>query len=270
MTMSANLITSIDDPRVAAYRDLKGRTARGEAMFVTEGRILTRRLLDSRFEVESVLLAEPFRAEFEDPAARRGVPVYLADEKLMRELVGFPFHLGVLGCAKRGRPRPLADLQPRLEQGGPMTLVVCPHTANRENLGSVFRSSGAFGVDGVLLGPDCCDVFSRRCLRCSMGAVLSLPVIQPADLAADLRELRGRWGFELWGAVLDERAEVLSNLARPPRVALLLGNEFEGLGEQWLALCDRRVTVPMHGRIDSLNVAVAAGVFLYELCSPLV
>ena len=258
-------ITSLDDPRVAPYRDLKNRAARGESVFVTEGRTLTRRLLDSRFEVQSVLVALQAVEEFNPLARQRAVPLYQADDTLLRELVGFPFHLGVLGCASRGPRRPLTDLAPRLDAGGPMTLIVCPHTASRENLGSVFRSAGAFGADAVLLGPACCDVFSRRCLRCSMGAVLSVPAIEPDDLAGDLNTLRTRWGFELWAAVLDERAELLSSHKRPARVALLLGNEFEGLQAEWLDRCDRRVTVPMHGRIDSLNAAVAAGIFLYEL-----
>jgi len=264
--MPCQPITSLDDPRVACYRDLKGRTARGEDLFVTEGRLLTRRLLESRFDVQSILLAGQFVEEFEPLAAARGAALYQAEAGLLRDLVGFPFHLGVLGCARRGPRRPLTDLADRLDAGGPMTLVVCPHTANRENLGSVFRSAGAFGADAVLLGPPCCDPFSRRCLRCSMGAVLSVPVIHPGDLAADLNALRSRWGFELWAAVLDEHADLLSRRARPDRVALLLGNEFDGLQALWLDLCDRRVTIPMHGRIDSLNAAVAAGIFLYELC----
>ena len=147
--MPPELITSLDDPRVACYRDLKGRTARGEDLFVTEGRLLTRRLLESRFDVQSILLAGQFVEEFEPLAAARGAALYQAEAGLLRGLVGFPFHLGVLGCARRGPRRPLTDLADRLDAGGPMTLVVCPHTANRENLGSVFRSAGAFGADNI-------------------------------------------------------------------------------------------------------------------------
>jgi tRNA G18 (ribose-2'-O)-methylase SpoU len=114
---------------------------------------------------------------------------------------------------------------------------------------------------------DIADPFSRRVLRVSMGAALHLPIVESRDLAADLAELAAA-RFELVAAVLDPAAEPLAKVRRGKRLALLLGGEGHGLAAQWLTLCHRRVTIPMQVGIDSLNVAVAAAVLLYEFTRP--
>jgi tRNA G18 (ribose-2'-O)-methylase SpoU len=125
--------------------------------------------------------------------------------------------------------------------------------------------AAGFGVDGVVLGERCCDPFSRRCLRVSMGAVLAMSFVKSANQLADLRSLKGRWHIELLAAVLDDRAERLAGLHWPRRAGVLFGNESEGLRDQWLAECGRKVTIPMRTGVDSLNLGVAAGVFVYEM-----
>jgi tRNA G18 (ribose-2'-O)-methylase SpoU len=119
-------------------------------------------------------------------------------------------------------------------------------------------------VTAVVLGPGCCDPFSRRVLRVSMGAALRVPIVETRDLAGDLARLRTEWGFELAATVLDSAAEPLHTAARTNRLAVLFGNEHAGLSPEWIALCDRRVTIPMAGDADSLNVAVAAGIVLHH------
>ena len=116
-----------------------------------------------------------------------------------------------------------------------------------------------------LLGPQCCDPFSRRCLRVSMGAVLRAPYRKSADLAADLDALRDRWGVEMLAAVLDEQAVPLAGVRWPRRAAVMLGNEFDGLDDRWLCYCTQRATIPMARETDSLNLGVAAGIFVYEM-----
>lgn len=255
-------IESIDDPRIAAYRDLKNRTLRGQRLFITEGPLLTRRLLESPFGVESVLVgamhAEQFRRLVGEAA-----PLYVAPDRMLGEIVGFKFHRGVLACGRRPKPLTLDDLPP--PAGAEQTLLVCPAVCDRENFGSLCRIAAAFGLDGVLLGERCCDPFCRRVLRVSMGAVFRLPIVRSADLADDLRTLKARRGTELWAAVLDEDAQPLHRVRRPPALAVLFGHETHGLSEPWLAMCDRRVTIPMRRGIDSLNLAVAAGIFFYVL-----
>lgn len=257
-------IESWDDPRMAAYRNLRDRTLRGENLFVAEGRIVARRLLESRFEVESVLVSEGDVEEFAGLAAARGVPLYVAPEALLSRIVGFPFHLGVLAA---GRRRPLPSLEdllcpPPLPS---LRMLVLPEVTKPENLGLAVRSAAAFGLDAVLLGARCCDPLSRRALRVSMGTVLQVPLGRSEDLIADLLALKQRWKASLVAAVLDPHARPLAELCWPTRAAVLVGNEWTGLSAGWLELCDERITIPMHGGVDSLNLGVAAGIFLYEM-----
>ena len=257
------IIDSLDDPRVAAYRNLPDRTLRGESIFVTEGRVLTRRLLESRYQAESIFCAEQHAEELQRAAAGR-CPVYAAPEPLLIRIVGFQFHLGVLGAGRRATPATLAELMSGVDPAAPLTLAVCPEVTKPENLGLVFRSAAAFAIHGVLLGPTCCDPFSRRCLRISMGGVLSLPWACSAEILDDLEALRTRYQLELVATVLDPQAEKIDQIPWPRRLGLVFGSEFEGLRHHWLEKCHRRVTIPMHPGTDSLNLGVAAGIFLYK------
>jgi tRNA G18 (ribose-2'-O)-methylase SpoU len=256
-------IDSLDDPRVAAYRNLRDRTLRGERMFVAEGSLLVMRLLESRFAAESLLVAEPRLAEFL-PHAPAGAPLYVAAEPLLQAVIGFHLHQGVLAV---GRRRPEMSLQELLgpPDDRPLGTIVCPQITKPENMGLIFRVAAGLGADGLLLGPQCCDPFSRRCLRVSMGAVLRAPYRKSADLAADLDALRQHWGVEMLAAVLDEQAVPLAGVRWPRRAAVMLGNEFDGLDDPWLSYCGQRATIPMARETDSLNLGVAAGIFVYEM-----
>jgi tRNA G18 (ribose-2'-O)-methylase SpoU len=257
-------IESIDDPRVAAYRNLRDRTLRGEQIFVAEGRLLVLRLLASRYEAESVFVAEELAGEFQQAVAGR-VPLYVASKSLLREVSGFPFHRGALAAGRRGEPATLEQLLGPANAADRLDLIVCPQITQPENLGLVFRTAAAFGLDGVLLGQRSCDPFARRSLRLSMGGALQIPFVRSRDILGDLARLKTRWGVTLVAAVVDQQAEPLPQFSWPPRTALLLGHEFEGLDADSLALCDRRVTIPMRPGTDSLNLGVAAGVFLYQM-----
>lgn len=260
-------IGSLDDPRVAAYCNLRDRSLRGESCFVAEGYLLTRRLLESQFEAESILVDEEHADEFERLAAGR-VPVYVAPRALLLSIVGFPFHRGALAVGRRPRPRNLEEVlataRPR-PFSDHLRLVILPEVTNPENLGLAFRAAAAFGIEAIVLGPRSCDPFSRRALRVSMGGVLTVPFTRSADLGSDLSALKRGWGVELTAAVLDKDAPSLADASWPPRAGIVFGNEFDGLSPDWLSLCDRRLTIPMRPSTDSLNLGVAAGIFFYEM-----
>lgn len=262
-------IESLDDPRIADYRNLKDRElARRGDLFIAEGEHVVRRLLASSTPVVSMLLAERRVADVA-PLAPPDVPIYSISDPLMTQVLGFKFHSGVIAVGRRPRPRKewiemCCDPGDSGGSGGPRTLLVCPQIINHENLGSLMRIAAAFGVDGFVLGPESCDPYWRRSIRVSMGTIFSLNLVRSQDLESDLRTLRDRYGFELAATVLDEDAQPLHTVARPPRLALLLGNEAQGLDRRWVDLCDRRITIPMKLGTDSLNVSVAAAVFLYH------
>ncbi|MFZ5830696.1 MAG: TrmH family RNA methyltransferase [Planctomycetota bacterium] len=257
-------IDSLDDPRVAAYRNLRDRTLRGESAFVAEGKLLVERLIASPIEAESVFVAEEFVDVFA-PLIPPDVPMFVAPERLLLDIVGFNFHRGILAVGRRPRIHSLDEVLPPLAPEAALGLAICPEITKPENMGLIFRSAAAFGLDGILLGQRCCDPFSRRALRLSMGAVFRVPFRKSDDLLGDLRTLKESQGLKLVATVLDPAAEKLGSYTWPRRAGVLFGNEFEGLRDGWLDLCDARVTIPMQPGVDSLNLGVAAGVFLYDL-----
>lgn len=264
--MTHHNIDSLDDPRLIYYRDLnRTNLAETSGRFIAEGWRLVERVLRSRFPIESVFVSDDYR-ERVTPYVPAGVPIYVATRAMMSETVGFKFHRGVLACALR-RPGPTADeILGGLALESEATIVVCPEIQDPENLGTVIRSSAAFGCDAVLLGPGSADPFCRRVLRVSMGTVLQLPVAESPDLLGLVDALAERGGFERVAAVLDDAALSLQTMIRPRRLALLFGNEAVGLSDEWLRHADRLAKITMRRGTDSLNVGVAAGVFLYHFC----
>lgn len=255
-------IDDLDDPRIAVYRSLKATNqTRSLDQFVVEGERLVARLLDSRFPIASVLLAARHEAKVATPVPE-GVPVYLVSDAMIDQVVGFPFHRGILACGDR---RPWPSLEEMIaDSAQSFFAVLCPKVSNPENLGSIARIGDVFGIDAILAGPECPDPLSRRVLRVSMGAVLRLPVIvsgHPIEMANRLSDASG---FELIAAVADPAAEPFEGISRPRRIGLVLGDEHEGIGPDWLPLCQRAVTIPMRAGASSLNVAVAAGILIHH------
>jgi tRNA G18 (ribose-2'-O)-methylase SpoU len=257
-------ISSIDDPRLEHYRDLSRRNlTRQSGLFIAEGPKVAERLIESDYEVES-LLAEPAYVERYQSQVPTDTPIFVVSRDILENTIGFNFHRGILACGRRKSPPSIADFLSKLPQPAAM-FVACPDVQDPTNLGSIIRSTAAFGCDAILLGRQCADPFSRRVLRVSMGASLHLPVIESRNLAADLQTLATA-GFELVAAMLDSAAEPLATARRGERMALLLGSEGHGLSCQWQELAHRKVTIPMQVGIDSLNVAIAAAVLLYHFC----
>ena len=262
--MSLLEIASLDDPLLAPYRELKkSNLTRWSGLFVAEGEKLVRRLLASDYETASLLVGRRYLAEF-SALAPPETPVLTVPDEWIESLVGFNFHRGVLACGRRRANPALEDVLPRGDERA--AVVVCPDVQDPENLGAMLRIAAAFGVDLVMLGRRSADPLSRRVLRVSMGAALGVPIVQCGDLPADLKQLRREFGIELAAAVLDADAEPLERAPRPARLALLFGSEGHGLERSLVELCDRRLTIAMHRGTDSLNVAVAAGIFMHHFC----
>lgn len=254
-------IATADDSRLADYRELNQRNlSRQSGKFIAEGDKVVERLLASSFAVDSVL-AEPAWADRLEPLLPPETPIYIADRKLLEATIGFNFHRGVLAAGRRGKQIRLSDVLNDMPQQA--TVVVCPNIHDPTNLGALIRTAAAFGVAAIVLGSQCAYPFSRRVLRVSMGAALQIPLVETGDMHAGLLLLRQQ-GFDIAATVLSPAAGRLDQATCAPRQAILFGSEGHGLGEEWLALSDRQLTLPMSRGIDSLNVAIAASVFLYH------
>ncbi len=261
--LNVRQISSLDEPFAGPYRNLKDKElARDGDRFIAEGENVVRRLLASRMPVESVLIADRKRDAIA-PLVAPQTPMLVSSDELIEQIIGFEFHSGVLACGIRPPSPTLGTVVPPLPKRA--ILTVCQQITNTENLGSLIRISAALGADAMILGEHCCDAFFRQSIRVSMGSIFSLPIVRSSDLLLDLDRLARDWQFQRIAAMSAPDADPLQALEPPPRVAVVFGNEAQGLDADTIAHCDRRVTIPMWRNTDSLNVAVAAAIFLYHL-----
>jgi tRNA G18 (ribose-2'-O)-methylase SpoU len=252
-----------DDPRIAAYRDIREQDLVGrDGLFVAEGEVVVRVLLGgARHEPLSLLLAEKRVVALEAEIARLPdrVPVYAAKQAILDEIAGFPMHRGILALGRRAEMGLAAEQLGRL--GARAMVLVLVGIANHDNMGGLFRNAAAFGADLVLLDSDCCDPLYRKAIRVSAGNVLRVPFAR-LDRGDDIVGLLSSHGFEAIG-LSPEGGVPLAEATRPERVALLFGAEGPGLPEDLLRRCGT-VRIPMAAGVDSLNVATASGIVLHH------
>jgi tRNA G18 (ribose-2'-O)-methylase SpoU len=264
MTPNVTPIDDPDDPRVAAYRDVRERDLVGrEGLFIAEGETVLRTMLAASRHPPVSLLIDAKRIAALTPLIETlppDTPVYAAGQAVMDAITGFHIHRGILALGRR-TPEPTAEAL--LESCGPRALVVVLFgLSNHDNMGGVFRNAAAFGADAVLLDANCCDPLYRKAIRVSVGAALVTPFARMAR-GTDVVGMLERHGFEAL-ALSPSGTDLLSKLKRPARAAVLLGTEGEGLSPDVL-IRTRTVRIPMASGMDSLNVATTSGLVLHHL-----
>ncbi|HTY86415.1 MAG TPA: RNA methyltransferase [Candidatus Acidoferrum sp.] len=275
-------ISSLDLPELAPYRTMRRPLEHErEGIFVAEGEKVVRRLLESRFEVFSVLLPEKHLENFRPllEARPENLNVYLAGKKLLEQLIGFSMYQGVLAVGKI--PPPISQDDILSKNPRPLLLVAVDGLTSAENLGALVRNCVAFGVQALIVGETSSSPFLRRAVRNSMGTILQLPVIELAKLglrhqftakphATDLKlveclkALRARH-IRCMAAHPHTNEKCLSQADFSGDCCLVFGSEGEGISKAVLEACDEAVAIPMPPAVDSLNVGAAAAVFLYEV-----
>jgi len=265
------------DPRLTDYRGVSDPDlAERNGLFIAEGRLVVRRLrVGSRFTTRSVLVTEPALAALADALeARPEVPAYVAAQAVMNEMAGFNIHRGCLAIGERPAPagwRDVIDQFPTPNSQLPNVVrpnvVVClERVANADNVGGVFRSAAAFGASAVLIDPVSTDPLYRKAIRTSMGAALQVPFARAEPWPGVLRDLRGL-GFAVIAMTPAPSAPFLQEVVAAMagrRVAVVLGHEGDGLTAGARAACELQARIPIEGDVDSLNVAAAAAIALYE------
>ena len=250
------------DPRLDDYRNVPdAELLERRGLFVAEGRLVVRRLLaSSRFAARSVLVTAPARESLKDVLDGCDLPVFVVPQLLLNGITGFNIHRGCLAIGERG-----AGPDWRTLVGGSPVIVV-ERVANADNIGAIFRNAAAFGAAGVLLERSCTDPLYRKAIRTSMAAALSVPFARLEPWPDALGALR-RQGVTLVGLATGagETLDAVARTVRGHTVALLVGHEGDGLSEAAIAACDHLARIPMAAGVDSLNVATAAGIGLYEM-----
>jgi len=254
-------VDSIDDPRVAAYQYIGDPDRLLElGVFVAEGRLVVRRLIDLRhWDVESILLTEPAQEGLADVLPNTTAPVYLADQNVMNGLAGFNIHRGCLAIVKRPAPATLD----RTITGPLSRVLVLEGVNNPDNVGGLFRSAAAFGIELVVLGPNSGDPLYRKAIRTSMGATLSVPFAKAQQWPGAIRDLRVD-GFTVVALTPSLKAAPIEEVWRHAKLALLVGSEGSGLTEDAMHASTLRARIPTTEEVDSLNVTTAASIAMYH------
>ena len=266
-------ITDFYAPELDPYarltqNQLRNRLEPEKGIFIAESPKVIDRALDAGYEPVSLLME---RRQITGPAAgilsRCGdAPVYTADRELLAALTGFELTRGVLCAFRRPAPRPVEELCRDARR-----VAVLEGIVDSTNVGAIFRSAAALNMDAVLVNPSCCDPLCRRAVRVSMGTVFQVPWGQLGDSPADWPEkgmdVLHALGFKTAAMALSDRSVSIDDaqLAREPKLAIVLGTEGDGLAASTIASCDYTVKIPMSHGVDSLNVAAASAVAFWQL-----
>ena len=266
-------IAGFSDPRLDIYARLTENQLRSghgleDKLFIAESPNVIHRALDAGYEPVSLLMERKhIKGQAKEVAARCGeIPLFTAALPVLKELTGFPLTRGVLCAMKRKPLRSMEEVCANARR-----IAVLEDVMNPTNLGAIFRSAAALGMDAVLLTPASTDPLYRRCVRVSMGAVFQVPWAYVSDDLADwpgagMERLRAM-GFRTAAMALREDSLAVDDpaLLAAERLAVVLGTEGEGLADETIAACDWTVRIPMCHGVDSLNVAAASAVAFWGL-----
>lgn len=267
-------LTDPRDPRVQMYSSLSDAALRRRqdtehGIYLAESSQVVRRALDAGHTPRSFFLSHRYLKSLQDVfAAHPDIPVYTGTDGMLEQITGFHLHRGALAAMDRPAPRSVEEV---LE--GARRVVVVEDLVDHTNLGAIFRSAAALGMDAVLLSSASADPLYRRCIRVSMGTVFQVPWARlapgedPDDGAAPgVRGLQDL-GFRVAALELTDRAVPVDapHLREVERLALVLGSEGPGVRQATLHACDDHVMIPMSAGVSSLNVAAAAAVAFWEL-----
>ena len=268
-------ITDFHAPELDIYARLTETQLRSShgienSLFIAESPHVIERALDAGCVPESLLMLPKMldgREKGQEILARCGdVPVYVAEEGCLKQLTGFPLTRGVL-CAMR-RP-PLPNAEDLLKSS--TRIVILEDVMNPTNLGAIFRSAAAMGMDAILLTPASTDPLYRRCIRVSMGTVFQIPWAWIGEELTDWpgpgMQLLREYGFRTAAMALRDESVSIDHpaLLAEEKLAVVLGTEGDGLADRTIAVCDYTVKIPMAHGVDSLNVAAAGAVAFWQL-----
>jgi tRNA G18 (ribose-2'-O)-methylase SpoU len=260
-------VSRVDDPDLRLFTGLTDVALRSvsepaEGVFVAEGVTVVRRAIEAGYEPISVLAtAKWLRLLDAEHLLASNVPRYVADEELLRSVTGFTVHRGVLVLMRR---RLLPSVTSLIENAS--RVVLLEDLKEHANVGTIMRAAAAFGVDAVIVSPQCADPLYRRAVKVSMGTVFQVPWTVSTDWSATLDELVEA-SIVVAALTPDPPAvDLRAWAAAPPeRLALVFGTEGPGLIDDTLKRCSVKVRIPMAGGVDSLNVGSCAAVALYAV-----
>ncbi|WP_231440964.1 TrmH family RNA methyltransferase [Brevibacterium zhoupengii] len=232
-----------------------------EGLFIAESSKIIRRAHAAGMVPRSYLTSPKWLFDLADLIAANDAPIFIGTDAAVEALTGFHLHRGALAAMHRPEMADVSQLVAKAKR-----IVVIEDVVDHTNVGAIFRSAAAFGVDAVLVTPRCADPLYRRSIRVSMGTVFQVPWTRIESWPAGVDSLR-ELGFHVAALALEQDSVAIRDFAAnaPERTAIVFGTEGDGLRRSTIAACDSTVMIPMSGGVDSLNVAAASAVACFAL-----
>lgn len=259
-------IDSLDVSELQPYRTMRRAVEHvRQGIFVAETEKVVKRLLRSDLQIVSLLLTDKWFDEIKDlikPEVSDNLKIFIGEKMLLETIVGFGLHQGIMAVGRI--PKPLTIEEVIAEYEPPRLLIAVDGLTNSDNLGVIVRNCVAFGVTAIIVGETSSSPYLRRSVRMSMGAVFKLPIIHVSDLKNTLINLSSDHGTRCIAADVHADDCAISEADLKGNICIVFGSEGSGIGEQVLEACPERIKIPVTEEVDSLNVASASAVFLYE------
>lgn len=259
--MDKSVITSTTNDRIKAIRKLHKRSEREvSGLFIVDGYVLVREALVCDKMIQCIYVDTKQMESYQDvlnDANEKDINIQPVSTDVMKSMSQLKTPQGIIAVVEQVRrsmdDQSLTDAK---------ILVALDRLQDPGNMGTIIRTADAVGIDGIILGEGCVDVYNDKVIRSAMGSILHLPIYRSYDLKMDLASLKGEgWGIacgHLMGQDFYEREQL-------ERTVLIIGNEAKGVSDDLMAVCDHLWKLPMNGRAESLNAAIAAGIMLYEI-----
>jgi tRNA G18 (ribose-2'-O)-methylase SpoU len=253
------------DPRLAPYRSLKGKELEKDGIFIAEGEKVVKSMVGSGCVIASCLASRGTIVKYKHLlalAAKRGASIYVAPNKLIGDIIGFRFHKGIMAVGYCPKKLTLADALKTTKR--PLFFAALNAINDPQNVGLIVRNAAAFGVQALMVDRATYDPYYRKAVRVSMGAIFRLPVYYEDNLAASLTCLKKKHDTRIIAATPGKSASDIAKVNFTGNICLVFGNEDRGVSRVILNIADTKARIPISNNLDSLNVASASAVCLYE------
>ncbi len=277
MILSIDHIETLESSEIEPYKSLRRPIEHlAQGVFVAEGEKVVTRLLESTLTIHSILLSQDWFDIYQTLIKQNGnsIRVFIGEKKLLESIVGHSLHQSMMALAKVPVPLTVEELLLKCKTHAQKLFVLVDGIANAENMGVIVRNCVCFGVDALIVMPTSCDPYLRRSVRNSMGNIFQLPIVYLSNLKDD-RHIEGDGhlseleklklhGIKLYAAHPNPKSINIGEITFSSQSCIILGAEGHGISQEILDLCDEFVTIPMKEGVNSLNVASASAVMLWE------
>jgi tRNA G18 (ribose-2'-O)-methylase SpoU len=253
------------DPRLAAYRSLKGKELERDGIFIAEGEKVVRSMMESGCRIASCLTSGDTIGRYGPllaVMAKRRVPAYAAPHGLIEDIIGFRFHRGIMAVGYCPKKLTVSDALKTFDR--PLFLAALNAVNDPENVGLIVRNAAAFGAQALMVDHATYDPYYRKAVRVSMGTIFRLPVCYEDDLRSSLIRLKKKHDTRIVVATPGRGTSDIAEVDLSGNICLVFGNEDKGVSRGISSIADAGVRVPISKTVDSLNVASASAICLYE------